>query len=326
MDTSARHILLTGATGFLGRHLLSRLVGAGYRVRALYRSDTPPAIAAATSVEWVRGDLLAIETLEEALTDIDTVVHAAALVSYRSADRDALFLTNETGTANLVNAALFRGVSRFIHVGSTATLERDVKGPISAEQYWPQTQPLTAYGQSKFQAQREVWRGRAEGLSIATVFPGILLGGGEAKPDGQAPPTANPRLALLRQMAERFPQLYPPGANGFVAAADVAEAIRLLLERDRNGDRFLLSAANWSYRELLATFAKAAGRPAPQRALSPRILRWLGRWERWRGTAAAELLSPDAIRLANTTLQYDGSRATRELGLQYTDPATLLLT
>ena len=323
MDTTSRHILLTGATGFLGRLLLPRLLAAGYRVRALYRGAMPAATPETTAVEWVPGDLVAVETLEDALVDIDTVVHAAALVSFRRADRDRLFLINETGTANLVNAALYRGVARFVHVGSVATLEREVRGLISEEQFWPQTQPLTTYGQSKFQAQREVWRGRAEGLSVATVFPAILLGGGEADPTTGEP--ANPRLVRLRQFAARFPRFCPAGGHGFVAAADVAAAILRLLTRDRNDDRFVLSAVNWSYQELLAVFARAADRSAPQRTLPPRALRWLGRWERWRGGPQAELLSPEAIRLANTTLRYDGSRATRELGLTYTDPTALLL-
>jgi nucleoside-diphosphate-sugar epimerase len=326
VDFTARHIFLTGGTGFLGRQLLPRLLAAGHRIRALYRPGTAPAeLPYGPAVEWVAGDLLAIESLEANLDGIEAIVHAAGLVSYQREDRDLLFLTNETGTANLVNAALYCGVPRFVHVGSVATLESGGKDLISEAQYWPQTQPQTAYGHSKFMAQREVWRGRAEGLSVATVFPALILGGGEGQNQAAAGAAANPRLAALRQLAERFPHYYPTGGHGFVAAADVAAAILRILERGQNDDRFVLSAVNWSYRELLATFAAAAARPAPDRPLSPRLLRWFGRWERWRGGAQAALLSPDLIRLAQTTLRFDGGRAVRELGLHYTDPRDLLL-
>jgi dihydroflavonol-4-reductase len=326
VDVRARHIFLTGGTGFLGRHLLPRLLAAGHRVRALYRPGTAPdQLPHTPAVEWVAGDLLDIESLEAALEGIEAIVHAAALVSYQREDRDLLFLTNATGTANLVNAGLYCGVPRFVHVGSVATLEQGGSEPISEAQFWPQTHPRTAYGQSKFLAQREVWRGRAEGLSVATVFPALILGGSEARRPDPADAMANAHLVALRRLAARFPRYYPTGGHGFVAAADVAEALLRILERDQNDDHFVLSAVNWAYRELLATFAAAAGRPAPDRALSPRLLRWFGRWERWRGSPRAALLSPALVRLAQTTLRFDGSRAGRELGLRYTDPRELLL-
>ena len=318
MDSPPRHILLTGATGLLGSYLLPRLLGAGYRVRALYREDgTAPTQPPGESLSWCAGDLLDPESLETALQGIDAVVHAAALVSYQRRDRERLFQINETGTANLVNAALYRGVPRFVHVGSVATLEHGGLQPASEDQYWPLSQPPTAYGQSKFQAQREVWRGRAEGLSIATIFPAVLVGAAGGR--------RNPTLEQLREFSVRYPRFYPTGGNGFVAATDVAEAILRVLARHRSSDRYVLSAVNWSYRELLAAFAAAAERPAPTRALPARALRWLGRLERWRGGPFADLLSPEAIRLATTTFHYDGTRAERELDLSYTPIPSLLV-
>ncbi|MEL7160350.1 MAG: NAD-dependent epimerase/dehydratase family protein, partial [Bacteroidota bacterium] len=175
-------ILLTGPTGFVGLPLARALHQAGKKVRGLVRStsDTAALEQAVPNIELAVGDLNDPDSLLDALDGIEIVIHAAALVSYQARDRDRMMLVNGEGTANLVNMALEAGVRRFIHLSSVAALGRTDGGPITTlADRWPRERPNTRYAESKFAAEREVWRGQAEGLSVAVLNPSIILGPGD---------------------------------------------------------------------------------------------------------------------------------------------------
>lgn len=126
-------ILVTGATGMVGAHLLLKLLEKGQRVRALIRSreriaetkrifgfyhSDPDALL--SKVEWVTGDVLDILSLEKALDGVEYVYHAGGLVSFDAADRGQLLKVNGEGTANLVNCCLEKKVKKLAHVSSIA--------------------------------------------------------------------------------------------------------------------------------------------------------------------------------------------------------------
>jgi dihydroflavonol-4-reductase len=119
-------VFVTGGTGLLGTHLILALHRRGIGVRALYRSSIPEVVR--HKAEWVQGDLLDVLTLEAAMHDIPEVYHAAGLVSFHPADKKALYQVNVEGTANLVNAALYAGVRKLVHVSSVAALGRIRQG------------------------------------------------------------------------------------------------------------------------------------------------------------------------------------------------------
>ncbi|MEZ4986176.1 MAG: hypothetical protein R2795_14250 [Saprospiraceae bacterium] len=104
---------------------------------------------------------------------------------------------------------------------------------------------VSNYSRSKFFSELEVWRGQAEGLSVAVLYPSIILGPGRWD-EGS--------VAIFKYVAKQ-PSYYPAGESGFVDVRDVAKAILLVLERAVDGDRFLLNAENISYRDLMTQMA-----------------------------------------------------------------------
>lgn len=108
-DTTA--ILVTGGTGLVGSNLIQQLIRKDKKVKAIYRSQIPD-IAGKEKVRWVKGDILDVISLDEAMEDIDHVYHCAAIVSFNPKRKQELFKTNIEGTANVVNAALNAGVKK----------------------------------------------------------------------------------------------------------------------------------------------------------------------------------------------------------------------
>ena len=109
-------ILVTGGAGFVGSHLIPRLVETGERVKCLDRSLAKTEAGKAGGVELVPGDVTDIQSLERAMPGVETVIHLVAVI------RESKGITfngiNGQGTKNVLQAALGAGVKRFIHIGA----------------------------------------------------------------------------------------------------------------------------------------------------------------------------------------------------------------
>ncbi|MCU0370166.1 MAG: NAD-dependent epimerase/dehydratase family protein, partial [Bacteroidales bacterium] len=230
-------IFITGATGLVGSHLTFELVRSGQPVRALKRpssdmgmlekvfrlySDNPENLL--STIEWVEGDILDIFSLEEAMEGADTAYHCAALVSFLPKDRKKLIKINTEGTANVVNAALEKKLRKLCHVSSIAALGRpeNLTDVIDEDLVWKTSRNNSVYAVSKYGAEREVWRGTAEGLDAVIVNPSIILGvAGNSQGSSR----------LFNTVWQGL-KVYPPGKNGFVDVRDVARAMILLMNGD----------------------------------------------------------------------------------------------
>lgn len=253
-------ILVTGGTGLLGSHLIRSLVAAGKPVRALYRKQPAAALQDIQhKIEWVKCDILDVIELEQAMEGIEQVYHCAGVVSFTPGNND-LRQVNVEGTANVVNLALDAGVKKLVHVSSVAALGRVKDGiHISEESEWEQSKHNSKYSISKYEGEMEVWRGIAEGLPAVIVNPSIILGAGNWS-EGSS--------ALFRNAYKEFPY-YTNGVNGFVDVRDVVKAMMLLMDSPITEERFILSADNWSYKELFTAMAKAMNKKPPAKEATP---------------------------------------------------------
>lgn len=161
--------LVTGATGFVGSHLVEALRLSGAEVTALARSPEKAAALGPHGVRIVMGHLEDRASLEQAVTGQDVVYHVAGLVAARS---EAEFLSaNQHGTLNLVTAAERQGRPRFVLVSSLAAGGPAWRGaPLNGSE---PAHPVTAYGRSKLAAERVV---QASVLPWSVVRPAIVYG------------------------------------------------------------------------------------------------------------------------------------------------------
>jgi dihydroflavonol-4-reductase len=166
-------ILVTGGHGFVGSHLVRRLLAGGDVVRCVVRGGRLPENLSGLGVEIVPGDLTRAETLAPALRDVEEVYHLGARLS--SLTEREMFRTNALGTRHLVEAALASGsVQRFVHCSSIAVVGPSPDGRPLAED--APSRPVTWYGRSKALAERIVQAFGERGLPWTIVRPPVVYG------------------------------------------------------------------------------------------------------------------------------------------------------
>ncbi|MDC7997212.1 NAD-dependent epimerase/dehydratase family protein [Gilvibacter sediminis] len=264
-------ILVTGATGLVGSHLLCQLLEQQESVRALFRTEAsktqvlellennPKAKAQQHQLEWVQADLLDLIALQKACKGISHIYHCAAYISFDPRQRKTLRKINIEGTANLVNVALAEGVKSLCHISSVATLGTPLGNhPTTEKTEWNPQQPGSGYAISKYGAEMEVWRGGQEGLQVSMVLPAVILGEGHWN---------SASGSIIKRAAKGIP-FYTPGGSGFVDVKDVVRASILVANDPKaNGQKYLLVAENLRYKEFFGLLGSRLGKKPPKRVV-----------------------------------------------------------
>jgi dihydroflavonol-4-reductase len=297
-------VLVTGGTGFLGSYIIKTLVENNIPVRAIKRSSSqmpfhiPEAIL--QKVEWVEGDVTDIQSLADAMTGIDAVIHSAAIVSFHKKDKERMSAVNIDGAANAVNAALEKKIRRFIHISSVAALGRSKKAMrVNEERKWEESSNNTHYAITKHHGEMEVWRGFAEGLEGVILNPSTILGFGDWNQSS---------CAIFKNGYKAFPW-YTDGVNGFVGVENVAQAAVLLLQSRLTEKRFIVNAENWSFKKLFQCIAEGFGKRGPYRKASPLLGGVVWRIEKIRSVFAdgKPLLTKESARIAHSKTEFDNA-------------------
>lgn len=274
LSSMDRHaIFITGATGFLGAHVCCLLLKQGCRVTALSRHEGPFTLfdsihsfyqlPAAFQPNWVVGDLLDMESLLDHIIGVECVFHCAGKISFAKKDVFNLIRINVLGSRNIVNACLFNGVKKIVHVSSIASLGGVHNGGVITEDSdWDDGKFNSNYAKSKYLSEQEMWRGKVEGLDVGIVNPGIILGLGDGK-------TGSNQLYTI--IHKQFP-FYAMGGSGFVGVEDVAKHMLLVYEKGLWGKRHICVSENLSYKQLFEQLAETMGKKPPHIALKGPLL------------------------------------------------------
>ncbi len=273
--------LVTGATGIIGSHVVLELLQTGQEVVACKRkqSDTKKTEKLFSyysteykklfaKIKWIELDIFDSFSVEEALFGIKNVYHCAGLVSFNNRDKKKLFQINELGTRNIVNACLQEKVETLCHVSSLSVMHNlDFKLPITEEVFWKSSGKESNYAKSKYNAEKEVWRGMEEGLNAVIVNPGIVL----------SPGFWNQSSSTIFNTCYRGNKFYTSGKSAFVAAADVAKIMIELVEKRQFGNRYILSENNYSFKEVFDKIQTCFDKPVPTIRANMAILKvgWL---------------------------------------------------
>jgi len=170
---SSPSAFVTGGTGFIGSHLVDRLLANGYAVRCLIRNEKKKGYLEKLPVEFFVGDLFSTEALEKGMTGVDYVYHVAGVVGSRN--KEGFYRQNRDGTKNVIECTsrVNGGLKKFIFVSSGAAV-----GPANASAMVNETtpyHPITTYGKSKMEAELEVLKFK-DSLPITIVRPTAVYG------------------------------------------------------------------------------------------------------------------------------------------------------
>ncbi len=302
--------LVTGATGFVGAHLVRALLERGDRVRCLVRPTSDHRALERLDVEAVEGDLRDAELLTAAASGCTRLFHCAA--DYRLYVRrpEELYESNVQGTRNVLEAAQVAGVQRVVYTSSVGALGL-VPGGVADEETPAELSDMVGhYKRSKFLAEREVDAFVERGLPVVLVHPSTPVGELDVKPT----PTGKIILDFLQG---RMPAYVDTGLN-LVDVRDVARGHLLADARGEVGRRYILGGRNVTLREMLDMLAEITGRPRVRLRLPHAVPLLVGAvstgWARLVGGEPSVAL--ESVRMSQKKMFFTARRAQEELGFE----------
>jgi nucleoside-diphosphate-sugar epimerase len=305
-------VLITGATGLLGSYLSKLLLKKGEKVRAIKRSTSDLSLLGehAQQIEWMEADVLDLHALEEAMQGVKKVYHCAAVISFIPSEVDYMMKVNIEGTANVMNAALQCGVTKVVHVSSIAALGLAPNGKVIDEKYNdPNIRSSFWYYRSKHYSEREAWRANAEGLNIVVAAPSTILGAGWWSDEPNS---------LFRDIYNGL-KFYTTATNGFVDVRDVAECLYRLMNSNIEGEKFIISSENLSFRDVMWQMADAmqVKRPSLEAGKTLRSIAWRMEWIKSFFSKQRPLVTKESARLASINFQYSNQKIKQALGYEF---------
>ena len=229
---------ITGGLGFLGQYIVQAIHAHDSQgeLRVLIRSkrSTILEVEKLDRVRWIHGELTQPESFAEQHKGVDTVIHNAAMVSFKKADAQNEFDANVIGTHNLANAAREAGCKNFIFISSISAV--DFRPPqMTDELMIPDIESKREddiYGYTKLLSENELKEMSGE-MRIIILNPSVILGPGSE------------RVETVIKAVRKMPFLpMMDYVNAFVDVRDVARAVTLALTKGCSGERYIVSAHN----------------------------------------------------------------------------------
>ncbi|UQN08732.1 NAD-dependent epimerase/dehydratase family protein [Deinococcus sp. QL22] len=306
-------VFVTGASGFIGRRLVPKLLQRGHTVTALVRRPERAFHLQALGVKLVPGDVTRPEGLQDALRGTEWLLHLANHYSLHEHDERVYERVNVEGNRHVMQAALGAGVRKVVHVSSGVSYGASPDQPLQeGSRVGPHP---TAYWRTKHAGDQVVWQLAQQGLPVVVVYPGAVVGAGDPNATGQ----------WIRRLVRRQQPVRAFESRGFtwVAVDDVAEAIVRAAETKGNeGERYLIGREYLTNGEFVALVSTLSGVPRPVLVL-PDVLAQvsgvvLGTFAGLTRTSPLWDVSRSSMNHLAAGFRFGSDKAERDLGLVYT--------
>ena len=248
--------MVTGATGFVGSHIVNKLLQEGHDVNVLVRKTSNTRNIQGLPLKVVYGDLRDIDSLKKAASGCNGLFHAAAMYGFWARNPQDFYDINVEGTKNAIEAAVSEGLEKIVYTSSESTLD---PGSSMGENGYDLASPDDVFGdykKSKLLAEIEVLRLCKKGYPVTIVNPTTPIGKGDIYPT----PTGRIVLDMLNGA---MPAYVNTGLN-IIDVEDVAEGHLLAFEKGRCGERYVLGNENLTLKDMLEMIAQIAGLDAPK--------------------------------------------------------------
>ena len=304
---------LTGASGFIGGAIATRLLDHGDELVALARSDESADKLSARGLDVARGDVLDEDALAAGMAGCDLVYHVAGINSHCPPDPELQLRVNAVGPEVVVRAAARAGVRRVLYTSSAASVG-ETAGTIGHEGSPHRGSYLSVYDRSKHEGEQAAFAtAHRTGVEVVAVNPSSVQGPGRKGGNGKI---------IIDYLNGKLPVFVDTHVS-VVDIQDCTEGHVLAAERGRPGARYILNGATITSEEALDLIAGLSGLREEVRIVPPAVARTAAALAE--GVYRVRGRTPSLCRARVRTIlhghRYDGSRATRELGLVYTPVA-----
>jgi dihydroflavonol-4-reductase len=300
-------VFVTGVNGLLGTNLTHLLLSRGYFVKGLVRDKSRYEGNRNANLQLIEGDLF--DDFTKVLSDVDYVVHIAAITCQNVLEYTDYWKVNESATIQLFHAAAKCNIKRFVFVSTANTLGHGSMDRPGNEND-PVREPFSKslYAKSKKEAEAQMLNNK-QMMETIIVNPTFMLGGFDSKP-------SSGKIILMGWRKKVI--FYPPGGKNFVHVEDVADGIIRCIENGRNGEKYILANENLSYKDFF-TKLNSISSQKPAMIKIPRII-LLGIGiigDLLRGLRIKTSLSLVNMKILCTNNFYTNKKSITELGVNY---------
>jgi dihydroflavonol-4-reductase len=307
-----KSVLVTGATGFLGRHLVKDLCQKGFDVSILARESSNLEPFGNLGIKVFYGDITDRLALLQATKNQSHVYHLAGFIAYKRTDRQKMEKINVEGTANVLDACITNNVNKVLHLSSVVTVGANFQPePLNENSPYTLSKYNLGYFETKRKAEQLALQAyKNDQLPVYIINPSTIYGAGDG--------TKGSRKTQIKVAQGRF-RLYPPGGVNVVYAQDVIGAIHLCLEKGKPGRRYIISGDNMTIQELFACIADIAGVPPPHIPIPRLAMKLMGAFGDFiRKLGYETSMSSETAITASLYHWFSNQRAVEELEFQPT--------
>ncbi len=299
---------ITGATGFIGSHLVEQLLQAGHTVHALVRDKRRAQHLEDAGVRLFKGDITHRDSIAQGMEGTDGIFHLAAWYKIGSKEKYRAYGINVLGTKNVLETMQELGIKKGVYT-STLAINSDTKGKMVDESYRFTGKHLSEYDKTKWQAHYKAALPLIEeGLPLTIVLPGLVYGPGDTSQTGDS---------FYQYMQNILPMLPRQTAFCWAHVEDIARAHILAIEKGKPGESYIIAGEPAALTDAFNLAESITGIPAPKYQIHPGwlklisgFLKTLHKFVPLQGPYSAEGLRV----IAGTTYLGSNKKAKNELG------------
>jgi nucleoside-diphosphate-sugar epimerase len=308
-------VLVTGATGFIGRQLTLSLAMEGYDVKALCRNTDHPYLVKHKNIEPVTGNILYRQSLGRAMQGCGLVYHTAAMAKMWCRNPDDYHETNVIGTRNVLEVAANAGVQKIVYTSTCGVWGPTVKYPMSEDDPRIAGFPI-AYERTKYLAELEVQNFAKQGAHVVTVNPSRVY--------GEGPVTESNTVGKMVSAYLRGKWRFIPGSGEQVAnyafLNDVVEGHMAAMEKGQSGERYILGGEDVSFNDFFNMVHHVSGKQHRLIHLPLKAIEFYSRIEKLKTqlTGLRPFFLPEFAERLKYDQKYSSNKAITQLGYRIT--------
>ena len=308
-------ILVTGASGFIGRQLCLKLAQQGHHVVALCRNTNHPYLIKHDNIHPVKGDILDIPSLQNALQGCHQVYHTAAMAKLWCRNPNDFYDTNVTGTINVIETAKAADVKRIVYTSTCGVWGPTLNHPMTENDPRVVGFPI-AYERTKYLAELEVNKFVKQGLDVITVNPSRVF--------GEGPVTDSNSVSKMISGYLKGKWRIIPGdgsqISNYAYLDDVVDGHIMAMERGITGNRYILGGEDKSFNQFFETLEQVSGKHLGMIRVPQKVIKFYSYIEAFKTklTGLAPFFLPEFADRILYNQKYSSQKAVEQLGYKIT--------